>query len=162
MLAEAELDAVAVCMPNESRAPDVMLYLMGNPKPTSVFGTRYAQFGPDDNGMSNWGTSVSSGASGVEDLAAAMVRIENGATWVLEASWVQHIQEERLYSEVYGDKAALAWCRPMFADQPGCSPDIVPYAEAREGHEAETIHFVDCIVNDRQSLATVDQALDVM
>ncbi len=144
-------------------ALDVTLYLMGNPKPVSVFGATYAKFGPFGKGQGQWGAPVKGGAYDVEDLACAQVRFENGASLVLEASWAQHCAGERLYSEVYGDKGG-ATLEPLriYSEAHGSPVDISPSAPNISGHEAEIAHFIECIVEDKKPLATAEQALDVM
>lgn len=144
-------------------ALDVTLYLMGNPKPVEAFGATYARFGPYGKGSGSWGTAVKSGEFTVEDLACGMVRLENGATLVLEASWAQHCAGEKLYSEVYGDKGG-ATLEPLriFTEAHGQPVDLSPAFPNVSGHEAEIAHFVECIVENKQPLATAEQALDVM
>lgn len=144
-------------------ALDLTLYLMGNPKPVSVFGATYAKFGPRGKGLGSWGVRVEGGVFDVEDLATAQVRFENGATLNLEASWAQHIGADRLYSEVYGDEGG-ATLDPLrvHTERYGRPVDLAPLAPTVNGHEAEVKHFIDCIVEDRQPLATGEQALDVM
>ncbi|HSV74296.1 MAG TPA: Gfo/Idh/MocA family oxidoreductase [Chthonomonadales bacterium] len=142
---------------------DLTWYLMGNPKPVAAFGATYAQFGPRGFGGGGWGTAVAGGSFDVEDLAAAQVRFGNGATLCLEASWAQHCQGERLYSEVYGD-AGGATLEPLrvFADHRGRPVDIAPHVPQVDGHEAEVAHFVDCVLTDRQPSSTIEQGWEVM
>lgn len=144
-------------------ALDVTLYLMGNPKPVSAYGATFAKFGPFGRGTGQWGVSVRSGSYSVEDLACGQVRFENGAALVLEASWAQHCAGERLYSEVYGDKGG-ATLEPLriYTEVHGRPVDITPSFAQVSGHEAEIEHFIECIVGNRQPIATADQALDVM
>ncbi|MCQ6558916.1 Gfo/Idh/MocA family protein [Paenibacillus mendelii] len=69
---------------------DLTLYMMGNPRPISVYGSTYAEFGPDKKGIGNWGTPNWEGYYDVEDLAAALIKFDNGATLSLEVSWAAH------------------------------------------------------------------------
>lgn len=144
-------------------ALDVTLYLMGNPKPTTVFGATYAKFGPYGKGQGQWGAPVRGGTFDVEDLACGQVLFENGATLALEASWAQHCAGERLYSEVYGDLGG-ATLEPLrvYTEVHGSPADISPSFPNVNGHEAEVAHFIDCIVHNKTPLATAEQALDVM
>jgi predicted dehydrogenase len=144
-------------------ALDLTLYLMGNPRPTSVFGATYAKFGPFGKGHGSWGAPVRGGGYTVEDLACAQVRFKNGATLVLEASWAQHCAGEKLYCEVYGDKGG-ATLDPLrvYTESHGRPVDISPSFPSIGGHEAEIAHFIDCITENKQPIATAEQALDVM
>ncbi|AHD05348.1 oxidoreductase domain protein [Paenibacillus larvae subsp. larvae DSM 25430] len=70
---------------------DLSLYLMGNPKPVSVYGSTYAEFGPKRKGIGTWGTLDWSGFYNVEDLASAMIKMEDGSTLTLEVSWITSV-----------------------------------------------------------------------
>ncbi len=76
-------------------ALDQALYLMGEPEITSVSATTYAEFGPRGRGMRTVGNKKMQTGNGyeVEDLATAYMRTADGATLLLEASWM--VQELR-------------------------------------------------------------------
>ncbi|HLU23095.1 MAG TPA: Gfo/Idh/MocA family oxidoreductase [Bacillaceae bacterium] len=69
---------------------DLTLWLMGNPKPVSVYGSTYAAFGPEKKGLGSWGTPNWNGTFDVEDLATALVKMDDGSTLSLEVSWAAH------------------------------------------------------------------------
>ncbi|WP_019534108.1 Gfo/Idh/MocA family protein [Paenibacillus ginsengihumi] len=69
---------------------DLSLHLMGNPKPVSVFGTTYAEFGPKKRGIGTWGKPDWNGTYDVEDLASALIKMEDGSTLTLDVSWAAH------------------------------------------------------------------------
>ena len=73
---------------------DLALYQMGNPKPVSVYGSTYAKFGPEKRGLGSWGTPDWDGFYDVEDLASALIKMDNGATLLLEVSWAANICDE--------------------------------------------------------------------
>lgn len=73
---------------------DLALYLMGNPKPVSVSGATYAEFGPRRKGIGTWGTPNWNGTYNVEDLATALIRMEDGSTLTLEVSWAVHMDTD--------------------------------------------------------------------
>jgi len=74
---------------------------MGYPKPTWVLGNTY-------DPIAREAAKASGKAFDVEDLAAAFIKFENGATLVLEASWAAHIQEaELMETRLLGTKAGL-------------------------------------------------------
>ena len=75
---------------------DLALWFMGNPRPVSVSGSVYHEF--SDFMSERTGTDVD-----VEDLATAFVKLDNGATIVLDVSWVSHIEEaDRVYTQLFG------------------------------------------------------------
>jgi predicted dehydrogenase len=73
---------------------DLALHLMGNPKPVSVYGSTYAEFGPKRRGIGAWGTPNWDGTYDVEDLATALIKMENGSTLSLEVSWAVHMDTD--------------------------------------------------------------------
>lgn len=73
---------------------DLALYLMGNPKPVSVYGATYAEFGPKRKGIGNWGTPNWDGIYDVEDLATALIKMEDGSTLSLDVSWAVHMDTD--------------------------------------------------------------------
>jgi len=73
---------------------DLALYLMGNPKPVSVYGATYAEFGPKRKGIGTWGKPDWNGVFDVEDLATALIKMEDGSTLSLEVSWAVHMDTD--------------------------------------------------------------------
>ncbi|GAF63995.1 putative dehydrogenase [Bacillus sp. TS-2] len=73
---------------------DVSLYLMGNPKPVSVFGSTYSEFGPLQKGIGEWGKPDWQGKYDVEDLATALIKMEDGSTLSLDVSWAAHVDTD--------------------------------------------------------------------
>ncbi len=73
---------------------DLALYLMGDPKPVSVYGATYAQFGPKKKGIGTWGKPDWNGIYDVEDLATALIKMEDGSTLSLEVSWAVHMDTD--------------------------------------------------------------------
>ncbi|PZE21801.1 Gfo/Idh/MocA family protein [Paenibacillus xerothermodurans] len=69
---------------------DLSLHLMGSPRPVSVFGTTYAEFGPKRKGIGTWGKPDWNGTYDVEDLATALIKMDNGSTLTLDVSWAAH------------------------------------------------------------------------
>jgi predicted dehydrogenase len=73
---------------------DLALYLMGNPKPVSVYGATYAEFGPKKKGIGTWGKPDWNGIFDVEDLATALIKMDDGSTLTLEVSWAVHMDTD--------------------------------------------------------------------
>ncbi|MDA0990701.1 MAG: Gfo/Idh/MocA family oxidoreductase, partial [Verrucomicrobia bacterium] len=80
---------------------DLALWLMGYPKPTWVMGSTY-------NHLASEAAAAEGKAFDVEDLAAGMIKFENGATLDLAASWAGHIQEaELMETRLLGTRGGL-------------------------------------------------------
>ena len=137
---------------------DLARYLMGNPKPVSVYGFTFNKLG-DRRGLKKVAAegylAVDSAKEifDVEDLATALIRFENGAALSVEASFSLNIGEPVGNIELFGTKA-------------GCKldPNVTIYNETNgymtnlsfpqktaldfEGlFENEIDHFVDCVIN---------------
>jgi len=142
---------------------DLALWLMGNPKAATVSGATYAQFGPKGEGISAYGYRDGGGGFDVEDLASAFIRLDSGATLVLEASWASHIEKDDLYTTLVGTRGG-ANVDPLkiFKDMNGVEVDITPKFPNQPGHTYEIKHFVDCIVNGKTLISTGEHGLEVV
>jgi predicted dehydrogenase len=141
---------------------DLALWLMGNPKATKVCGATYAKFGPKGEGLSGYGQPAKDGRFDVEDLASAFIRLDNGATLLLEAGWAAHIQGDISYTQLMGTKAGaeLAPLR-IYQDLQGVVVDISTGCPEQSGHVMEIRHFVDCLLSGQEPIATGEQGLEI-
>jgi predicted dehydrogenase len=142
---------------------DLALWLMGNPKPIAVSGSTFMKFGHLGRGASAWGlTADNKGTFDVDDLACALIKLDNGATLFLEASWVSHIKEDLIYTQVMGTEGG-GEIAPLtiYTDVDGRSADIKPYTSELSGHIEEIKHFVDCVVNGKEPISTGEQGLQI-
>ncbi len=104
---------------------DLVRYLLGNPKPVSVYGatfqklfnrptvkasTEYSSAGKTENDVCN-----------VEDLASAMIRFENGAVLSIEASFSLNLKQDKGEIELFGTKAGAK-----------ISPELQVYTELND------------------------------
>lgn len=142
---------------------DLALWLMGNPKAVTVTGTTYAKFGPKGEGTGGWGIAESDGSFDVEDLAAGFIRLDTGATLMLEASWASHIKQDMIYTNLCGTKGG-ADVDPLriYTDINGIPSDITPSYPQVAGHIMEIKHFVDCLVNGTELISTGEHGLEVV
>ncbi len=136
---------------------DLALWLMGNPRPISVTGMTYSEFGPRRRGLGTWGVDAPTANANlpadarcdVDDLAAGMVKFENGATLMLDVSWAGYSSgEERLQllgteggAEVHRPDRTEATQTPLklFSDlgsRPVESYPVMPHAS-----QVESAHY---------------------
>ena len=89
---------------------DLGLWLIGNPRIESVSATTYAALGPKGRGFfpgqqpaplhEGEGTPFD-----VEDLVMAFLRLETGATMILEVSWAGYTRKgDRFFVHLWGDE----------------------------------------------------------
>jgi predicted dehydrogenase len=92
---------------------DYALFLLGNPAVKAVSAATYDLLG--SNGFGGSKTSSKSGADGdakfdVEDLATVFMRLEDGGTLLLEASWAAHRADGDQFGAVlYGTEGGAEW-----------------------------------------------------
>ncbi|NIK75202.1 putative dehydrogenase [Paenibacillus castaneae] len=144
---------------------DLALYLMGNPKPVSVYGATYAEFGPSRKGIGSWGTPDWNGTYDVEDLATALIKMEDGSTLSLEVSWAVHMDTDNSpfihlmgseggasYRGASGKLLTEKFDRPFETE--------LHKADNDEGERARlSRHFLACIREGKQPITTVMSGL---
>ncbi|TCO82057.1 putative dehydrogenase [Plasticicumulans lactativorans] len=138
---------------------DLALWLMGHPRPTWVLGSTHE---PTAGG--GW-------AGDVGDLATALIRFDNGATLVLEASRATHIGEaELMETRLFGTRAGLLQknldggprCEAqIFLEQAGTPCDLHLRPAAPEAPSA-MYEFAEAILNERPHPAPGEEGLVVM
>ncbi|MDI6784080.1 MAG: Gfo/Idh/MocA family oxidoreductase, partial [bacterium] len=140
---------------------DLTLWLMGFPEVESVTGSVYTHFGAQNIGY--WWRSGNAPFD-VEDLASAFIKLKNGATLTLDASWASNIEKsDEFYSRLMGTKGG-AQLDPLiiYKDELGTQVDLKPAYAKVDTFAAETAHFVDCILKNKEPMATGEQGLEVM
>ncbi len=143
---------------------DLTLWFMGHPKPTFASGVTYQKFGKrkDIVGfMGQWDTEKFT----VEDMASALIRFDNGATIMLEASFVANLKAEVHNSTLLGSEGG-AQTNPFTITQERHG-SVFSYEPAVPGgnnlntHDAEMKAFVECIRDKKQPLVTGEHGVIV-
>lgn len=143
---------------------DLALWLMGYPKPVWVLGGAY-------NHIATRLAKKENKKFDVEDLAAGMIRFENGATMVLEASWAANIKEsDKMETRLLGTDGGLVqrnlgegyeFEAEMYLEREGCQFDMKLHPPVPEAVSSQE-HFVEAIVSDTPHIATGEEGLIVM
>jgi predicted dehydrogenase len=148
---------------------DLALWLMGNPEPISVTGVSKNELAAVPGTFSIWGdANVPSGAD-VEEFAAAFVRFNNGASLVMEASWLLHhnTPDDDRQVTLYGVKGGAHWpdgklyqtnpiTRQLYSTQLEMIKDITP------PHALECMEFAQAIIEGAPSPVPAEQSLQVI
>ncbi len=150
---------------------DLTRYLMGNPKPVSVYAATFRNIGKRDYLKTDvaWipENAKPDDISDVEDLAIALIRYDNGAVTQLETSYDYH-GESMAKKLLYGTKGGLDLTDgvKILTETNGFMSDIAVdienYKFAKPMFDAEMAHFVDCIKNGTECLAKAEDGLTVM
>ena len=151
---------------------DLTRYLMGNPKPVSVYGVTFQKLfnRPHIKGAKGY-TSVSSGSQDicdVEDFTSAMVRYDNGSVLSIEASFSLNIKDDQGTIELFGEKAGVK-----------LDPEVEFYTETNDYltnislnassalsfdglFNNEIDHYVDCIINGTACKSPAEDGVTIM
>ncbi len=89
---------------------DLALWLMGGPQPVSVTGVARTVLATQPGAFSVWGGDIPANLD-VDEFAAAFIRFANGASLLLEVSWMLHHKADRddMQLWLYGDRAGAHW-----------------------------------------------------
>ncbi|MCK6541937.1 Gfo/Idh/MocA family oxidoreductase [bacterium] len=132
---------------------DLSIWLMDNPKVHSVFSTMYSHFQKD----------------GVEDSAAVMIRFENDVVLSIEVSWTLLMENDFMYSNLFGTSGGallnpLRIHKEMHGNLVNVTPQKMekPENNYKKSYEYELKHFVECIKNNRPSMSSGEEAMEIM
>jgi predicted dehydrogenase len=146
---------------------DLTLWMMGHPKPVTVTGVTQAKLHKLPGAFSIWGGLIPKEMD-VEEFAAAFVRFENGATLILEVSWLLHHKTtgEDMQMWLYGDKGGAHWPSNEIlwtnnATQQQMNTQLVR-AEGGEPHAKECMAFAEAVATGKPSPVPAEQSLDVI
>ncbi|MBA2480584.1 MAG: Gfo/Idh/MocA family oxidoreductase, partial [Planctomycetes bacterium] len=153
------------CMDIGVHALDLGMWLMGFPDPVRVSGVTRVNFAKGRTIPGAWGDWDRDRFT-VEDFASGFIHFANGATMVLEASWLQHQQEDEDFSaHLFGTGASVHWPTGKYSSVTnGALIDgaIKPQAGLKPSHTEEILAFVDAIQNKKPSPVPVEQTLKVI
>ena len=148
---------------------DLTLWFMGNPKPVAVSGVAKAPLAHHAGAFSQWRFDPVQQDMDVEDFAAAFVRFDNGATLILEVSWLLHHDTpgEDMQMWLYGTEAGCHWpeCKFMetnHATRQFYNRSLQLTADSMEPHALECVEFARCVAEGLPSPVPAEQSLQVM
>jgi predicted dehydrogenase len=137
---------------------DYSLHLLGEPKVITVSATVYAELGPRGRGGSaRFSPMNDEHPFEVEDFASAFLRLEGGATLLIEAGWASYREKDDLLDfMVYGTdggaelKAKGSPSAPVgelriFTDKDGQNADYTPEARPGLGHQTVIEEFIQTV-----------------
>ena len=151
---------------------DMALWLMGNPTVTRVSAATYAEIGPQGKG--NWpGSRFRQQAAGgyeVEDLATALLRMEDGSTLQLETAWAAYTgMSDEFGVSLFGSKGgaeihvkdyAQTGTLRVYGDYGDAALDAAPRLVAKHGHGAIVRNFVTGILDGTPVSPSGEEGLD--
>lgn len=147
---------------------DLTLWLMDNPQPVAVSGVAKAPLAMRDGAFSQWRFDPIPKDMDVEDFAAAFVRFENGATLVLETSWLLHHDTPGEDTQVwlYGTEGGCHWPTTKILetnyDTKQFSNRFLQLTQNKmEPHALECVAFAKAITEGAPSPVPAEESLQV-
>ncbi len=151
---------------------DLVRFLMGGPKPVSVFGATFSGMGKRE-ALKDKPGYIATGASekdvhDVEDMATALIRFDNGAVLSVEASFNMHIKKDTGNIQLFGTNggSTLSPEFELFTEVNGYLADLSlvrPTALSFDGlFEREIHYFVDSLIEDRDLSSIAEDGCTLM
>ena len=150
---------------------DLVRYLMGKPKAVSVSGATFSNLGPRCHikGYERYKSADYSEYSDVEDLATAMIRFDNGAVLMVDASFSLNIKEDSGKIELFGTKAGAKldpWPE-IVTEMDDYLVDVNPRITKGASwfddiFKNEIAHFVDCVANNTPCISPAEDGVELM
>jgi len=146
---------------------DLTLWMMGEPKPVTVSGVTQDRLAHQPGAWSVWGGAIPQ-TMDVEEFASAFVRFENGATLILEVSWLLHHKTngEDMQMWLYGDKGGAHWPDNEIVQASNATQQHVNLALQRaaggEAHAKECMAFAEALATGRPSPVPAEDSLNVI
>lgn len=151
---------------------DLVRYLMGRPKPVSVYGATFDKLGDFSQikGKNGAWKSETKGEEifNVEDLACAMIRFDNGAVLNIDASFTLHTQKGEDGISLFGTKGGakldpeLKIAKEINGYLVNVGLDIKTGLDFGGLFENEIKHFVDCITKGVPCRAPAEDGVELM
>ncbi len=161
-----------------THALDLTLWFMDNYKPKSVFGSTYQKLKdkPEGNMFGPWDPETFE----TEDSAFGFIKMENGATIYLEASWALNMINPKeaqvtlcgteggaeMFGKAFMDQGYVVFNKAangqLVQTQPSDAGGVFGFSGATlEQRDAEAVQWIDCILNDTEPVVKPEQALVV-
>ncbi|MCM8830173.1 MAG: Gfo/Idh/MocA family oxidoreductase [Candidatus Omnitrophica bacterium] len=153
---------------------DFVIYLIGAPEPEMIIGSKYEKFKDKavDGGWPPLETRIGDKTTGkidVEDLACGFVKLSNGATLFIEASWAGN-SETGMRVSLFGTKAGVQMPDPqesknplrIFSENNGVLMDIIPHIPVSDSFYEEVVHFIECIRKRKSPITKKKEIISVV
>jgi predicted dehydrogenase len=138
---------------------DIAWLLMGKPIPKKVDGKVFRKLGPEMAGIAGDYDKYD-----VEDLACGSVQFENGAFMTVETSYILNGCQDVFEVELMGTKGGLVWPKLLYTSLGKGGPNRceLPYTDESLASVNELKHFVECIVNDSDTIVPLNDSKEVI
>src|SRR5699024_842938 len=149
---------------------DLSWYLMGKPKVTSVSGNTYNRLGNRshiENKSFYKAADYDPNQNTVEDMANAIIRFENGASLMIDASFTLHAKADSGELKVFGEKGGaeidpkLHITTEKYQTILNITPEIDGASfDMNEGFQNEINHFISAVKGKAENIAPVQDGVE--
>jgi len=148
---------------------DLTLWFMGNPQPIAVTGVSRTVLAKNQGAFSLWGGFPVPKDADVEEFAAGFVRFANGATLILEVSWLLHHntpgEDEQIW--LYGTNGGAHHPKgeiyqTNYTTRQLYNTSLQITADVNPPHAQECIEFAQAIIDGAPSPVPPEQSLQVL
>ena len=156
-----------------THALDLTLWMMNNYKPKMVVGSVFKKLGDQTETANAWGDWDPKEYT-VEDSAFGFIKMENGATIVLESSWALNTLDiGEAQTSLCGTKAGADMkdglringvkYNKQYTEKPALGADGVDFYDgsAEAPHDIEARLWIEAIIEDKEVLVKPEEALVV-
>lgn len=147
---------------------DLTLWLMNHPKPVAVSGVARTALAHHKDAFTSWGRLPVPQDMDVEDFASAFIHFDNGATLVLEVSWLLHhnVQGEDAKVWLYGTEGGCEWPKAEFMTTNYATRQLVNNTiqlttDTQEPHALECMEFAKAVAEGKPSPVPAEHSLYV-
>jgi len=151
---------------------DLAWYLMGKPKVTSVSGNTYSRLGNRshiEHKSFYKAADYDPDQNTVEDMFNALIRFENGASMMVDASFSLHTKRDTGELKLFGEKAG-AEIDPQLhitTEKHHTILNVTPEIDASSfdmmsGFQNEIDHFITCVKGEADTIAPVEDGVEIM
>ncbi len=149
---------------------DFVRYFMGRPKAAAVSGVTFSRLGNRDGIKTPKGYLAAdrSDLFDVEDMAAALIRFENGAAMTVETSFSLNIRQDTGSIELFGTRSGVKVDPGIefFSDMNGYLVDVRPSGDTSLSFQGlfrkEIDHFADCILRGAECISPAEDGVELM
>lgn len=151
---------------------DLSWYLMGKPKIHSVSGNVYNRLGNRShiaNKSFYKAADYDPEKNTVEDMVNALIRFENGASIMVDASYSLHAPGDTAELKVFGEKGGAEVDPRLHITTEkhhtilNMTPDIDHLSfDMESGFQNEINHFIACIKEETENIAPVQDGVEIM
>jgi predicted dehydrogenase len=142
---------------------DAALYVMDYPEPAAVMGVTHTKLGNRPAGVAPWGPWDHTRYS-VEDVCGALLTFENGASLLLETSFIANVEAmEELNVRLVGTRAGVRlFPFSVFGEEHGTLTNTqAAWQPQGNNHHREIAHFVRCVRGEAQPVSTPEEAVKI-